>query len=158
MRYINLNKGARAVVDDKDYDALSKFTWFLSDTGYAVSTRWKDNKAHRVRMHREVYGKTKAKYMDHINGNKLDNRRENLRECSNSENMRNRPAPSNNTSGYKGVFFCKQKGKYVAKIKLNYKENHLGTFSSKEEAAVAYNEGAKRLFGPFAWVNPIKTV
>lgn len=157
MKEIPLTSGGYAIVDDADFPMLSKFSW-MNSNGYAVNVTQKDNKRTRTRMHRLILGDRVKKYTDHINGNKLDNRRENLRECSNSENMRNRPAPSNNTSGYKGVFFCKQKGKYVAKIKLNYKENHLGTFSSKEEAAVAYNEGAKRLFGPFAWVNPIKTV
>ncbi len=154
MRKIKLNKGKSAIVDDEDFAVLSKYTWFVSDTGYAKSSLWIDNEAKHVRMHHLIIGKPKkGEYMDHINHNKLDNRRINLRICTNAENMRNRTAPSNNTSGFKGVWWHSARKKWAARVICNYKSHNLGLYSDKKDAAKAYNEAAKRLFGEFAHLN-----
>lgn len=89
----------------------------------------------------------KSEKIDHINGNTLDNRLKNLRICSHTENMRNRK-----TSGFKGVSKTAS-GKYRARITVNNKELHLGSFKSKEEAAKAYNEAANKYYGVFARLN-----
>ncbi len=156
MKKIPLNKGKAALVDDADYEVIKSYTWFFSDLGYAKTTIWKNNKATQLRMHHMINGKTKkGEYTDHINGNKLDNRRENLRICTNAENMRNRPAPSSNTSGYKGVTWHKQRNRWAARIKVFYKSIHLGLFDSKKDAAKAYNMAAKKHFGKYAYLNKI---
>lgn len=93
------------------------------------------------------------KYIDHINGNKSDNRVENLRECNNSQNSTNKNKQSNNTSGYKGVF--RQGNKWRACIRKDGHKYNLGNFACKHEAAKAYNEAALKYHGEFAYLNII---
>ena len=88
--------------------------------------------------------------IDHINGNKMDNRIENLRLCTRSQNMSNRGKNKNNSSGFKGVSFCKQTGRWVAQITVDRKNKKIGRFDTKEEAADAYSKMAKEIFGEFA--------
>lgn len=155
MKRIPLNKGKVAFVDDKDFEWLSEYTWFFSDTGYAKATLWEDGKAFQIRMHRLIMGAKRRQMCDHINGEKLDNRRENLRLCTNAENMRNRGKTALNTSGYKGVYWNRQRKKWVAHIKVFYKLKYLGLFEDKKVAAATYNEAAKDAFGEFAYLNKI---
>jgi len=97
-----------------------------------------------VRLHRLIAGAVeKDQKVDHINGNTLDNRRSNLRICSNSENLRNRGKNINNTSGYKGV--SKRRNKWAAQVKHNYKTIFLGLFDTPEEAHEAYKRAADKL-------------
>lgn len=93
-------------------------------------------------------------YIDHIDGNGLNNRIENLRSCSHSQNMRNRVGTKNSKSIYKGVS-C-NRNRWRARIKIEGKEKHLGTFDTEIEAAQAYNIAALEAFGKFAYVNPIE--
>jgi len=88
--------------------------------------------------------------VDHINGVKVDNRIENLRACSRSQNKANAPKLVTNKSGYKGVSLCKRRGKWKATICYNYKQHWLGYFDDPEEAHKAYIQKAKELFGDFA--------
>lgn len=155
MKKIFLNKGKHTLVDDKDFKWLSEYTWYFSDTGYAKSTLWEDGKALQIRMHRLITGAKRRQMCDHINGDKLDNRRENLRLCTNAENMRNRGKTARNTSGFKGVSWHKQRKKWRAQIKVFYKEKYLGLFENKKDAARAYNEAATTAFGKFAVLNEI---
>lgn len=107
-------------------------------------------------MHRFILGITDPKIqVDHINGDSLDNRKINLRLCSNSENSRNRGANKNNTSGYKGVRFRKEYGTYFATITVNRKEIYLGSFKTGKEAATAYNEAAIKYHDKFANLNEV---
>lgn len=94
--------------------------------------------------------------IDHINRSNNDNRWINLRECNNSKNLANREKPSNNISGYKGVYWHKNAHKWRAQAKLNYQSIHLGYFDCKHEAAIAYNKRTSELFGEFACLNEIK--
>ena len=113
-----------------------------------------------IYLHKAILLSPKGSYIDHINNNTLDNRQCNLRICSNRENLLNRSAPKNNTSGYKGVQYLPRlkngKNPYSASISTNGKSNHLGYYSTAEAAATAYNESAIKLFGEFAWLNKIK--
>lgn len=150
MKEIQLTKGMAAIVDISDYDNLSEYKWCFLSSGYAHRRSWPDDKV--VLMHRQIMAAPKGVEVDHINGNKLDNRRENLRLSNRVQNARNREKCLNpKTSKYKGVF---KKGKrWAASIKENYKNCHLGYFDTQEQVAAAYNEAAKIRFGEYACLN-----
>ena len=93
--------------------------------------------------------------IDHRDGNKLNNRRNNLRICAQAENAMNRKININNTSGYKGVYWNKPRRKWVALIGVNKKRIHLGMFSNKINAAKAYNDAAIKYHGEFSNLNKI---
>ena len=103
-------------------------------------------------MHREIMGNPK-KDIDHMNNNKLDNRKQNLRLCSPSQNGSNMKIPKSNKSGFKGVSWNKQHKKWSAYIYKNYKHIFIGSFEDKQEAALAYNKAATVYFGEFARIN-----
>lgn len=149
MKEIFLNHSKIALVDDSDFDFLSQWKWRYDSKGYA--SRWESHKI--VRMHRLIMGNPEGKLIDHINMDKLDNRRENLRVCTNSENLYNRPKNKNNTSGYKGVTWFKRDSKWRAAIMIDRKMNHLGYFEDVVEAAKAYDIAANMYFGEFARLN-----
>lgn len=96
------------------------------------------------------YGEWPEADIDHINQNKSDNRILNLRKASRSENMFNRGKNKNNTSGIKGVVFCKQTGKWRAQITINKKAVSIGRFFTQKEASDAYLKKAKENRGDFA--------
>jgi hypothetical protein len=151
MKEIELTQGYVAIVDDEDYEYLSQWKWFASRnaTGryYAVRNEGKN----QIRMHREILKAPKGMEVDHINTNTLFNVKKNLRICTRAENAKNLSKPKNNTSGYKGV--SRDRRKWKAYIGLNNKKIHIGMFSSPKEAARAYDEKAKELFGKFAKLN-----
>jgi len=93
--------------------------------------------------------------VDHINGDKLDNRRVNLRPANPTEQQANTPKPKNNTSGYKGVTWVAANRKWQAHLRYQRKLRHIGYFATPEEAALAYNEEARRLFGEFCRLNEV---
>ena len=94
------------------------------------------------------------KYIDHIDGDSLNNRIENLRAATQSQNMGNSRMKSNNTSGYKGVTFRKDTGKWQAAVMVNGKHISLGSHATKEEAHQAYIFGSQKHFGQFARAHP----
>ncbi|HET6455301.1 MAG TPA: HNH endonuclease [Armatimonadota bacterium] len=104
-------------------------------------------KGNRVYLHRVILEAQSGEMIDHINRDKLDNRRRNLRLCTKRENSYNRQGPnSNNLSGYRGVSWNRG---WVAQIQADGQHFRLGRFKSKEQAARAYDEAALRYFGPF---------
>ncbi len=109
----------------------------------------------RTFMHRKIINVPKDLQTDHINNNGLDNRKINLRLCTNSQNSQNRRHYTNKSSKYKGVSWHKFKKKWRAQIGLNKKRIHLGYFEAEKEAAKIYNKEAKELFGDFAYINSI---
>ena len=116
---------------------------------YTVRVRGKPYGAHRVAW-LIATGTWPAEHIDHINGDKTDNRVENLREATNAENQRNRAAQRNNTSGFKGVSWNKRDSKWRAYIQVDGKFRHLGNFATPEEAHAAYCKAAEELFGEIA--------
>lgn len=154
---IPLTQGKFALVDDEDYEWLSRWKWCAAKGGstfYATRSPGKRNTT--ITMHRLIMGVSIKQLIDHINGNGLDNRRRNLRPATKAQNMMNRGPQRGNKSGYKGVHLDVASGKWIAIIKYDGRNKALGRFNTKEQAAQAYNEAAAENFGPFAWLNPIK--
>jgi hypothetical protein len=156
MIVIPLTQGKFAKLDSEDYDIIKNYSWYYSN-GYAYTNITLPNdKQTTLRMHRLIMGLTDPKIQcDHINHDELDNRRINLRQCTNQENNRNRNCNKNSTSKYKGVCWYKRDNKWRSSIKFNNKQIHLGYFYDENEAAIAYNNKSKELFGEFANLNII---
>lgn len=112
------------------------------------------NKEH-VFMHRFIMMAPEGLEVDHINGNRLDNRECNLRIVTPSKNQYNRRMQRNNKTGYKGVSFDRSRGKFMASISANGKQINLGRFKTAEEAARAYNQAALELHGEYAFLNDV---
>ncbi|MBD0381217.1 HNH endonuclease [Paenibacillus sedimenti] len=157
MKELILGKGEITLVDDEDYEQLSQHRWNKSQYGYAYrlgdrskGERWK------VLMHREIMKAPAGSMIDHINGNRLDNRKSNLRFATRAQNATN-CSGRGGESGYKGVFINKssQLPSYRALIRSNKKSIHIGCFNSKEAAAQAYNHAAVKYHGEFARLNKI---
>lgn len=151
MKFIPLTKGKVAIVDDEDYDALKCFKWHYNSTGYAVGyVRIGPHKAIAVLMHRLIAGTPPGKQTDHINMNKLDNRKCNLRICTHAENLQHRGKHNDNTTGYKGVSWYGPSKKFRARICYDNTRIYLGYFSTAKEAHEAYKIAALKYHGEFA--------
>lgn len=154
-RSILLSKGMYAIVDAADYEWLTQWHWRAergkgNRTFYAARReRLPSGKSSRVTMHQLLCGKG----CDHIDGDGLNNRRVNLRLATNSQNLANRRIFTVNTSGYKGVAWNKNCGKWQAQIGIEGKTHYLGLHVRVEDAAIAYDEAARKLFGEFARLN-----
>lgn len=152
VRNILLSKGGAALVDEADWADVSQFDWNSNGAGYAQRNTVLDGRRTTVFMHREIMGLKRGDglLVDHANGNRLDNRRENLRICTRSQNQWNRGAQSNSKSGVKGVFWDARRQKWRASIKQHRKEKHIGYFDSIVDAANAYAIAAAQMHGDFA--------
>lgn len=156
MKYIELSKQGfkkgkfRAKVDDSDFEELNKFRWCITNTHYVV--RMRDRKL--LQMHRQILEEPKGFDVDHINGDPLDNRRENLRVATRSQNNMNRGLQANNTSGFRGVSFHKASGLWMVYIKVNGKR-YAKWAKTKEEGAKKYNDLAVVYHGEFARLNHV---
>jgi hypothetical protein len=143
-----------ALVDDEDYPLLSRYKWSLDGKGYAKTNFHIGSVNHTIKMHRLITAATKSFQVDHINQNKLDNRKDNLRLCNNRQNQGNMPKRKGGSSKYKGVH--RKDGKWQARITTGSKRISLGYFLTEEGAAQAYNEAAPTYFGEFAYLNVIE--
>ncbi|USE78946.1 HNH endonuclease [Cupriavidus gilardii] len=153
MKIIRAANGQEIRVSDEDYDDLSRFRWFIDRDGYALrNARLAPKQWYMERMHRRIVGLQRGdkRQVDHINGNPLDNRRSNLRVCTHAENQLNIGRQRNNTSGFKGVCFDKQAGKFKAAIAYQGRRKNLGLFDTPEAAYEAYCAAAAQLHGEFA--------
>lgn len=151
---IPLNNGMYSMVDIEDVNLLTNHSWSLSNDGYVVSGIVRDGKQITIRMHRLILKDVpEDKDVDHVDMDKLNNRKYNLRVASKAENQRNVGIRKDNTSGFKGVSYEKSTGKYKAYIRLNGKMKNLGRFSCPIQASEAYDKAAKELFGDFARLN-----
>ena len=156
MKKIPLTRGKFALVDDEDFDELNKSRWYAlkgKNTYYAEKKIRKRGVWTSIGMHRAILKIKKGLVCDHINGNGLDNRRVNLRICRQGENTWNSRRQSNNTSGYKGVYWHKHSKKWYSRITVNSKTKSLGYYDDKKEAAIAYDLAAKQYYGEFARLN-----
>lgn len=155
MREIQLNRGYAAIVDDRDFDWINAFKWTVwtpptSKTAYAMRAVKKNGIWQPEKMHRVIMG-LPLLTVDHINGNGLDNRRQNLRLATQTQNSRNKPFIKGKT--YKGA--SRQSGcdRWCAAIMVNRKRIYLGLFKELNDALRAYDEAAKQYFGEFAKLN-----
>ena len=149
---IQLTRGKVAIVDDEDFEWLSRISWHVKPDLHTSYAAWEQN-GKSILMHHLLA----TKPVDHINGNGLDNQRCNLRSATRQQNQMNRGKHQKATSKFKGVFWSKRAKKWHASIRLNKKGIHLGYFISEVEAAKAYNRAAKELFGEFARPNLVET-
>ena len=140
-----------AIIDLSDYGLIKDYRWYMNPQGYAVT---KESRERTLRMHALILSNIEnnhgGKLADHINHNRLDNRRSNLRFVTRSVNSHNRSIAKNNTSGLVGVSWNKSDKKWVAQIGKNKTTYPLGKFDSKEEAYEAYAEAAKKHYGDCA--------
>lgn len=149
---IPFSDGSTFIVSEEDVDYVKQFTWTKMTNGY-VSRRTPRPEPTSLYLHREILDAPEGMSVDHINGNKLDNRRSNLRLCNMSQNIANTSVRINSQSGLKGVYYFKRDGTWQAQITVNYKRIHLGYFKTPNEAATAYDKAAKEHFGEFARLN-----
>jgi len=171
FRKIPLTQGKFAIVDPADYLRFARYKWRLCRTKgknvlYAErSIRLPNGRYSRILMHRQIMGLSKScvlhdirnttsdiRVIDHINGDGLDNRRANLRLATVAQNAWN-SKKRNPISGYKGVYFDRQKRFWRAAIVCNRKRIHLGYFKNKITAAKAYDAAARKFHGQFAYCN-----
>lgn len=153
MKIIPLTQGYEAIVDDEDYVwAASLFPWCVSKSSNKRYASKRQNKK-IVYLHRLLMNAPAGVEVDHINGNGLDNRRENLRLCSHADNQRAKKPQRGGTSPYRGVYWYKRHQKWATKIQRLDDVYFLGYFSEEEDAARAWDKKAKELFGDFAYQN-----
>jgi len=167
MKEVKLTQGYVALVDDEDYERVSQHKWCAriarrkdgSIQGvYAVHTT-KTSRSNGKRkttnhfLHKFILGSDETSEVDHRDNDGLNNQRYNLRKATKSDNQHNTRKQINNTSGYKGVYWHKRDKAWRAMVGMNSKLIYLGTYSTPEQAAAAYDEAARRLFGEFAKTN-----
>lgn len=139
---LNLKKNIFAIVDADDYDRLIQKKWHMSGE-YAVTGTF---------MHREILRNVpRGTDVDHIDGDKTDNRKVNLRKCSRAQNNQNASIRSDNKSGFKGITWHKKSNKWLAFININKNRIHLGTFGSKKEAIATRAHAEAIYFGEYSY-------
>lgn len=160
---IPLTHGFYAIVDEADYEWLNQWKWFVSAQGYAARNQYigykngvQNQKIHL--MHRVIMKTSSGLQVDHINGDRLDNRKCNLRNSSHGQNQQNRGSNKNTSSKYKGVHWSKCARKWIVEIMSEREKKYIGCFCNEEDAALAYNEAAKKYHGEFAYQNRVKEV
>lgn len=163
MKEIQLTQGKVALVDDKDFEALNQFKWTAckgKNIWYAqrkLSIKNKRGNRIKVKMHREILGLGTTEeddiMVDHKDHNGLNNQRDNLRPATPQQNMANARNRVGCISNFKGVTF--RGTTWVARIGVGRKRLYLGSFKTEVDAALAYNEAAKKHFGDFAHLNSI---
>lgn len=139
-------------MSDVDFQEITKYKWYWS-RNYARHNKL--GMMHRFILERMLKSKIPSGFqVDHKNGDKLDNRRSNLRICTQAQNIANRKGNTNKW-GYKGVLRHRNKRLFSARIQVDGKRIHIGLYQTIKEAAIAYNKAAKKYHGKFAYKNEI---
>jgi len=158
IRLIALTRGKITTVDANRYADLLQWKWHARldrTTGnyYACRTEQRNNVQVAIPMHRYLLGLSEGEIGDHINGDTLDNRLENLRKATVEQSAQNKRIRKSNTSGFIGVVFCKRTNKWRGQVEHNGRNNSAGFFDRREDAARARDRKAIELFGDFAVLN-----
>ena len=159
MKQIQLSKGKVAIVDDDDYEYISQWKWHahfnaILRTWSAIRKEKGENGKYRqVFMHNKIMNAPDGFEVDHINHDRLDNRRSNLRICTHKENTFNRRSQNKSRSKYKGVAWHKHNKMWQANITVDGKQIPLGYFKNEIDAAKAYDMASKKYQGDFAFLN-----
>jgi hypothetical protein len=148
VRLIPLGDGFYAYVDAADYEWLSQWRWHMNG-GYAARME----KGKRVYMHRQIMQPAQEKLVDHIDSNRANNCRSNLRVCNHLENQRNKRKENGSASRFKGVFYDKRYDKWRARCRCGGERRTFGCFDNELDAARAYDRAAVQWFGEFARLN-----
>ena len=139
-----LNDGSTFIFDTDDLDNVKQYYWNQSSYGYI-----KAGSRQKLALHRLIANCPKGKVVDHINGNIRDNRKANLRICTQHQNSMNNVIAKNNTSVCTGVTWDKSKNKWKAQLMYEYKNIFLGRFNTFEEACIARKAGEEKYFGEY---------
>jgi hypothetical protein len=154
VKKVILTKGEAALVDDDVYEWASQYKWVFDGRYAARRLPGPKNTNVKQYLHRQVVNAPRGIEVDHINGNKLDNRRENLRLCTRSQNSVNRPRTEKPCKSiYRGVSLYRSGTWWTAGIHVNKRKIHLGYFRDEIEAAHAYDAAAIKYHGDFARLN-----
>ena len=151
MKVCKATNGTKFVVDDDDYEVVRQYSWDWLKPGYIV----RSSNGQIVRLHRMVMKAPKGMDVDHVDGNRLNNCKQNLRICTRQQNTFNAGPLTGKTSIYKGVHWDKKNQKWRAQIKIGSKQKHLGLFIDESAAALKYNEAAAVLCGEYARLNKV---
>lgn len=153
MIKLKLNDGIITFIDDEDLEKASTYEWkaYWNPRGKCYYVAANENGL-TIYLHRILMNAQHKQVVDHKNRNTLDNQKENLRLTTQQKNSFNQRGKGSN-SGFKGVSYLKERGKFYASIMHNRKSIGLGRFGTAEEAARAYDDAAIRLFGEFALLN-----
>lgn len=157
MRRIIIRKKPRkyTIIDDEDYGYLNQWNWYFGGGDYTGSYVIRKSPEGTRYIHRELMHPKKGEYVDHINGNKLDNRKKNLRIVDGTQNLANMHKTRVGSSKYKGVQWRKDTKMWRVRVKVYGQEIHGGYYYDEKEAAKAYNRIAKDVFGQHSYLNKV---
>jgi hypothetical protein len=154
IAYIPLTQGLEAVIDAEDLPMVTGKNWRAARDGlqvYALTdVRDSSGKKTCISMHRLILRSPAGLGVDHRDGDGLNNRRKNLRPATKAQNGQNRPQNKNNTSGFKGVSWHAQRGRWRAQIMVAGRKKSLGLFDTPEDAHVAYCRASAKFHGAFS--------
>jgi hypothetical protein len=152
-KFIHLTQGLQTVIDDEDYEKVRQFRWYAARASKNTFRAISDGPGKSTLLHRFILDAPRNMEVDHIDGNSLNNMRNNLRLCTHQQNLSGQHTQSYKSSMYKGVTWRKDRNKWQASIKYNGKRISLGVHITQEDAAKAYDNMALKLFGEFARPN-----
>jgi hypothetical protein len=152
VAYVTLTQGRESIIDTADVPLVAGRNWCVLSRGglsHALRTEYIGTKKRQLYLHRRLMNEPEGLQIDHIDGDGLNNRRYNLRVATCAQNNLNTRRRCNNKSGFKGVSWDRDRGKFRAYIKINNKQTHLGMFTSPEEAHAAYCLASQKYHGQF---------